>query len=215
MAKQLCTAPDLSYESMYGYPKKHIAGADEVGRGCVAGPVVAGAVILPAKICFETHPWLLEIRDSKLLSPIQREKLAPLIKSFALASAIGVATVAEIDQINIFHAAHLAMTRALADLKIKPQHILIDGKFLPKQETLIAPATAIIKGDMKCLSIAAASVIAKVWRDNYMLELEDQYPGYGFAQHKGYPTPSHADALKKIGVSPVHRRSFKTVSELM
>lgn len=125
---------------------------------------------------------------------------------------MGVATVQEIDEINIFHASHLAMIRAIEKLSIVPDHILIDGKFLPKQG-LPAPATAVVQGDGKCLSIAAASIIAKVWRDQIMVELDQQLPVYGFAQHKGYPTPAHQDALKKHGVTEFHRRSFRTVSD--
>lgn len=209
------SSPSLEYEIRAGYPEKTIAGVDEVGRGCVAGPVVAAALILPPQISFDQHPWLYEIKDSKLLSSATRDKLYPLIQEWALASAVGVATVKEIDTLNIFHASHLAMSRALANLKIQPGHILIDGKFLPKEDSLSAPATAVIKGDLKCLSIAAASVIAKVWRDEHMVDLDQKYPGYGFSKHKGYPTEVHTAALKKIGVSEVHRRSFKTVSVLL
>lgn len=202
--------PDLSYETEVGYPILRVAGADEVGRGCVAGPVVAAALILPPLIDRIAHPWLNEINDSKLLSPASRERLSPLIQSWALSFAIGTATVEEIDQINILNASFLAMERALKSLNPLPQRILVDGKFLPKKP-LCAPATAVIKGDQKCLSIAAASIIAKVWRDQHMTELDLQYPGYGFAQHKGYPTLIHTRALKLKGATRVHRRSFKTV----
>jgi ribonuclease HII len=208
------SAPDLHHESLIGYPKIVVAGADEVGRGCLAGPVVAAAVVLPPKIDFAKDPWLSEVHDSKKLSPAIREKLAPLVQKWALAAEIGYATVEEIDRINIFHASHLAIVRAVKALKTRPQHVLIDGKFLPR-EGLNLPASAVIKGDMKCLSIAAASIIAKVWRDQYMSELETQYPGYGFARHKGYPTSLHAQALKKQGVTPVHRRSFEAVASLV
>lgn len=206
--------PTLKIEQQVGYPKAIIVGTDEVGRGCLAGPVVAGAVALPAKVDYEKDPWLLEIQDSKLLSPETRERLVPLIEKWALSSAIGVASVEEIDRLNIFHASHLAITRAVLALKVKPDHILVDGKFLPKVG-FTAPATAVIKGDMQCLSIAAASVIAKVWRDQQMDQFETRYPGYGFAQHKGYPTPKHKLALQKQGITVVHRRSFKTVAQLL
>jgi ribonuclease HII len=206
--------PTLKYEQQVGYPKAIVVGTDEVGRGCLAGPVVAGAVALPARVDFEKDPWLLEIQDSKLLSPETRARLAPLIENWALSSAIGVATVEEIDKINIFHASHLAITRAVQSLKVRPNHILVDGKFLPKTG-FSGPATAVIKGDMQCLSIAAASVIAKVWRDQQMDQFELRYPGYGFAQNKGYPTPKHKLALKKQGITLVHRRSFKTVAQLL
>lgn len=206
--------PNLEYECQLGYPVVGVAGVDEVGRGCIAGPVVAGAVILPLQIDFKKDPWLLEVDDSKKMTVEQRDRIAPLIEKWALASAIGLATVEEIDQINIFHASHLALIRAVKALSVPPQQILVDGKFLPKQG-FPAPATAVIKGDQKCLSIAAASVIAKVWRDRHMEELHAQFPEYGFSKHKGYPTPQHAQALKNVGVSRVHRRSFKTVSALI
>lgn len=211
--------PSLEYEIQVGYPGNAIAGVDEVGRGCIAGPVVAAAVVLPIQASirgpiYKVKPsWLCEIKDSKLLTPVVREKLSPLIQEWALSYAVGVATVEEIDTINIFHASHLAMARAVAQLSVKPHHLLIDGKYLPQLEGL--SATAIIGGDQKCLSIAAASIIAKVWRDQYMGELDRKYPKYGFARHKGYPTAVHAAALKKFGVSEVHRRSFKTVSTLL
>ncbi len=208
------SGPSLAYEIQVGFPEKWVAGADEVGRGCLAGPVVAAAVILPSRVSFEDHPWLAEINDSKKLSADARERLTPLITKWAAASAVGIATVEEIDQLNIFHASHLAIQRALSSLKIRPKHILIDGKFLPRQK-LVAPATAVIKGDQLCLSIAAASIIAKVWRDSYMFELDSKFPHYGFAQHKGYPTPAHQLALKKNGICEIHRRSFKTVAQLV
>lgn len=206
------TSPDLSYETQVGYPSLILVGADEVGRGCVAGPVVAGAVALPKIIDYNQDPWLEEVNDSKKLTAQARDRLEPLILNWALSSGIGVATVEEIDQINIFHASHLAIIRAIEALKVKPHHILIDGKFLPK-EKLPAPASAVVKGDQKCLSIAAASIIAKVWRDRHMLELDGKFPQYGFAKHKGYPTPAHALALKKNGITKFHRKSFKTVYE--
>ncbi len=178
----------------------------------MAGPVVAAALVLPRVLDFNTSPWLGDIRDSKLLDATARERLAPLIESWAESVQIGVASVEEIDQINIFHASHLAMGRALKGLKTQPGHVLVDGKFLPKNQTEFNfPATAVIKGDQKCLSIAAASIVAKVWRDRYMVELDQQFPMYGFAKHKGYPTEFHAQALKQHGASQVHRRSFRTV----
>jgi ribonuclease HII len=204
--------PTLSFEIQAGYPHKWIAGADEVGRGCLAGPVVAGAVLLPEEIRFDQYPWLAEVNDSKKLSAIQREQLAPLIEGFAKSVGIGVASVLEIDQLNIFHASHLAIRRALEALKLRPHHILVDGKFLPK-DPLVAPASAIVQGDQKCLSIAAASIIAKVWRDRYMQSLAGTFPGYGFAQNKGYPTLSHRQALRKLGLTEIHRRSFRMTSE--
>lgn len=205
--------PTLEEEYRVGYPSLLVAGVDEVGRGCIAGPVVAGAVILPLVVDYESEPWLSEVTDSKELAATVRERLAPKIWAWALSAATGLSTVEEIDKINIFHASHLAMTRAVQGLNVRPQHLLIDGKFLPKQG-LSAPASAIIKGDLRCLSIACASIIAKVWRDHLMEELDQEFPGYGLAQHKGYPTPEHAKALQKLGALRIHRRSFKTVSEV-
>jgi ribonuclease HII len=215
-------SPDLEWELKSGHPQIVVIGVDEVGRGCLAGPVVAGAVALPAEVDLDRNPWLAEIKDSKGLSPEARERLAPLIQDWALSFGIGQASVEEIDKINIYHAAHLAMVRAigaarerLSSLAVarQAQHLLIDGKFLPKQ--LPCPATAIIKGDQKSLSIAAASIIAKVWRDRHMVELDREYPGYGFAVHKGYSTPAHSAALKKQGVCNVHRRTFAPVAALL
>lgn len=204
-------APNLEWEVKLGYPKIAVAGVDEVGRGCLAGPVVAAAVVLPSVIDFELHPWVSRIADSKKLSPEVREYLAPLIERWALKSAVGVASVEEIERLNIHHACHLAMLRAVEE--IKPERILIDGKFIPKEFQNVA--TAIIKGDDKCLSIAAASILAKVWRDRHMAELERRYPGYDFAVHKGYSTPAHQRALKRLGPCEIHRRSFAPVAELL
>ena len=213
--------PHLLEEQRLGYPKLRIAGADEVGRGCLAGPVVGAAVLLPSKIDFSKDPWIAKIKDSKKLSAATREELAPLIQKWARAWAIGVASVQEIDEMNIFHASHLAIVRAIDLLQVKPHHVLIDGKFIPKKSkernaegSLKIPATPVIKGDLQCLSIAAASILAKVYRDQLMLELENEYPGYGFAKNKGYPTRVHTEALLKKGITEHHRRSFKPVSRL-
>ncbi len=209
-------APDLHWETRSGYPKIAVVGIDEVGRGCLAGPVVAAAVILPAVIDHVTDPWVLKIADSKKLTAEMREILTPLIEKWALKWAVGVATVEEIDRINIHHASHLAMMRALEEVRAgynDPLHILIDGKFVPKE--LGRTATAVIKGDDKCLSIAAASVLAKVWRDRHMATLSQRYPGYELESHKGYSTPAHQAALKKLGPSEIHRRSFAPVAALL
>jgi ribonuclease HII len=208
-------APDLEWETRVGYPASLIAGVDEVGRGCLAGPVVAAAVILPAVIDSTTHPWISKIADSKKLTAEAREELAPLISSWALRSGIGVATVEEIDRINIHHACHLAMIRAIEELgpAHQPIHILIDGKFVPKE--LQGRVTAIVKGDDKCLSIAAASILAKVWRDHHMAALDERYPGYDFGVHKGYGTPMHQQALKKLGPCGLHRRSFAPIAAMI
>jgi len=179
-----------------------IAGVDEVGRGPLAGPVVAAAVILDEK-----HP-IIGIADSKTLSPKKRRLLANEIRAHAIAYAFGRAEVDEIDTINIFHASLLAMQRAVLQLPIIPDKVQVDGKFCP---ILPYPTQAIIGGDKTVLAIGAASIIAKVARDEEMCELEILYPGYGFAQHKGYPTAMHLTALKKLGASSIHRRSFKPV----
>lgn len=187
---------------------------DEVGRGCLAGPVVAGAVILPAEFrdFSEASPdWIIAIDDSKRVKPHVRERLVPLIEKWALAFGIGVASVAEIDRLNIYHASHLAMQRALDALSVRPAHVLVDGNVVPKG--LGAKGTAIVKGDQRSVAIAAASILAKVWRDRKMTELDARFPGYGFAVHKGYSTPQHARALGKLGPCEHHRRSFAPVSK--
>jgi ribonuclease HII len=203
---------NLEWETRVGYPRRLVAGCDEVGRGCLAGPVAAGAVLLPRVIDLDRDPWLLEVTDSKKLSADARERLAPLIEGWAESWAVAIASVEEIDEINIYHASHRAMVRAVALLAKKPQHLLVDGNRVPKDFTL--PATPVVKGDLKCLSIAAASILAKVWRDRKMAELDSEYPGYGFAGHKGYPTPQHSRALEKLGPCAVHRRSFGPVAAL-
>jgi ribonuclease HII len=189
-----------------------VAGIDEVGRGCLAGPVVAGAVILPAS--FERGrpglEWLAEVADSKLVDPSTRERLAPLIEGWVADFALGVASVEEIDRINIHHASHLAMERAIRALRLRPERALVDGKHVPKG--LGCPTTAVVKGDQLCLSVACASILAKVWRDRRMRELDALHPGYGFAAHKGYFTPEHQEALRRLGPCAIHRRSFSPVS---
>ena len=211
---QTTYTPTLEWELRLGHPTHAVAGVDEVGRGCLAGPVVAGAVILPATLLGRRKgapEWLSEIDDSKRVKPEDRERLAPLIESWAVAWGIGVASVAEIDRLNIYHASHLAMLRALGALAVAPARILVDGNVVPKG--LSAPGTAVVKGDQRCLSIAAASIVAKVWRDRQMGELHARYPGYGFAEHKGYSTPRHFEALRRLGPCELHRRSFTPISE--
>ena len=203
----------MEWETQAGYPTILVAGVDEAGRGCLAGPVVAAAVIAPKEIDYLNEPWLCLIQDSKVVKPESREELFPLIQKWARASAIGIASVEEIDQLNIYHAAHLAMRRAVESLGVKPAHVLVDGNAIPKGMGI--SATAIVKGDTKCLSIAAASILAKVTRDRLMRDLENQYPGYGFSVHKGYPTPQHVGALRTNGVTVVHRRTFGPVAELL
>ncbi|MCM2279372.1 MAG: ribonuclease HII [Oligoflexia bacterium] len=208
-----CIKPTIEWETVHGHPRLRVVGVDEVGRGCLAGPVVAGAVILPSEIDFSAHPWLSEITDSKELSPQARERLAPLIRSWVLAWGVGEASVEEIDRVNIYHAAHLAMVRAVDALALKPDHALIDGNAIPKG--LKCTSTAIVKGDLQCLSIAAGSIIAKVHRDRLMAQLDARYPGYGFGAHKGYSTPTHARALKSLGACEIHRRSFAPVAAVL
>jgi len=176
-------------------------GCDEAGRGCLAGPVVAAAVILPERFA---HPLL---NDSKQLSESQRELLRPIIEAEALSWGIGVCSPEEIDQLNILQASITAMHRAVDQLVLSPELLLIDGnRFRPYPGI---PHECIVKGDATYRSIAAASILAKTERDHMMLELALQYPGYGFAEHKGYPTPQHRAALAELGPSPVHRLSFR------
>lgn len=181
---------------------RYIAGIDEVGRGPLAGPVVTAAVIL------DPNRPILGLADSKKLTEKRREILADIIKQDALAWAIGRAEPEEIDQLNILQATLLAMKRAVERLSLVPSHALVDGNQAPN---LTCPVTTIIKGDQTEPAIAAASIIAKVYRDKEMILMEEYFPGYGFAKHKGYPTKKHQDALMKLGVSEIHRRSFKPV----
>ena len=176
-------------------------GCDEAGRGCLAGPVVAAAVILPERFA---HPLL---NDSKQLTETQRELLRPIIEAEALSWGIGVCSPEEIDQMNILQASITAMHRAIDQLVLSPELLLIDGnRFRPYPGI---PHECIVKGDATYRSIAAASILAKTERDRLMLELAQLYPGYGFAEHKGYPTPQHRAALAELGPSPVHRLSFR------
>ena len=181
-----------------------MAGVDEAGRGPLAGPVVAAAVIL------DPDQPIPGLADSKTLSELQRESLAGLIKARALAWALGHAEAAEIDEINILQATLLAMRRAVEALSLRPHKVLVDGNRCP---VLTVPVQAIVKGDSKVAAISAASILAKVARDQEMRELDVRYPGYGFARHKGYPTREHLACLERLGASAVHRRSFRTVRE--
>ena len=183
-----------------------VAGVDEVGRGPLCGPVVAASVILnPA------HP-IEGLNDSKKLSEKRREELFDVICQDALAWSLGRADVAEIDELNILHATMLAMQRAVEGLSVKPELAYIDGNRCPK---LSCRAEAIVKGDSRVPEIAAASIIAKVTRDREMLVMDREWPGYGIAGHKGYPTKVHMEALRRLGPAPIHRRSFKPVRELI
>ena len=176
------------------------AGCDEAGRGCLAGPVFAAAVILP-----ETFQNEL-LNDSKQLTEKRRYALRPIIEQEALAWAVGIVTPEEIDRINILKASFLAMHRAVDQLKVRPQHLLIDGnRFTPYPEV---PHTTIVKGDGTYMSIAAASILAKTYRDDYMNELDEQFPVYHWKENKGYPTKAHREAIRQFGITPHHRKSF-------
>jgi len=183
-----------------------IAGVDEAGVGPLAGPVVAGAAILPQGY------KLRELDDSKKLDEAKRDQLAERIKTDAVAWAVGIAEVAEIDRLNIYHASLLAMRRAVEGLNFRPDFVLVDARTIPN---CAAPQRGIIRGDSLSASIAAASVIAKTTRDAIMVELDRRFPGYGLDGHKGYPTPEHVAALRKLGASPIHRRSFRPVREVL
>lgn len=189
-----------------------VAGVDEAGRGPLAGPVMASAVVLDPTFALEEEQRLLAgLTDSKKLSPRKREGfLDVLMSSPAVLVGVGLADVDEIDRLNILQATHLAMRRALDDLPRVPEHVLVDGRSV---KGLGVPSTAIVGGDGKSLSIAAASVVAKVLRDRRMVALDSVYPLYGFARHKGYGSSAHIQALYEYGPAPVHRRSFRPVRE--
>lgn len=182
----------------------YIAGVDEVGRGPLAGPVVTAAVILREPIDGVT--------DSKKLTPLKRKQLSIIIKERALCYAYGRAEVDEIDRLNIHHATLLAMKRAIEALSICPDKVLIDGLYTPQ---VAMPCQAIIKGDSLIAEIGAASILAKVLRDEEMEEMDMLYPGYGFSLHKGYPTAMHREALQDLGPCEIHRRSYAPVAALM
>lgn len=176
------------------------AGCDEAGRGCLAGAVYAAAVILPPDYKNEL------LNDSKKLTEKQRYQLRPIIEKEALAWAVGVVTPQEIDKINILNASFLAMHRALDKLVLRPEYILVDGnRFKPYQSV---PYTTVVKGDGKYLSIAAASILAKTYRDDYMNALHQEYPMYDWLSNKGYPTKKHREAIRRFGTSPYHRMSY-------
>jgi len=182
---------------------RSVAGVDEVGVGPLAGPVVAAAVVLPERVD------LPGLDDSKKLSPAARERLDAAIRDQALCFGIGEVEPAEIDRVNIFHASLEAMRRAVSALVPEPDHLLVDARRIPGIST---PQTAVVHGDALDGSIAAASIVAKVYRDTIMRRLEESHPGYGFARHKGYPTPDHISALRQLGPSTIHRRSFAPVA---
>ena len=182
------------------------AGVDEVGRGPLAGPVIAAAVIL------DPDNPIAGIGDSKKLSDRRRQLLSVLIRKQAIAWAVGRAEAEEIDRLNILQASLLAMRRAVAALPIAAQHVMVDGNYCPE---LACSVQAVVGGDASVAAIGAASIVAKVVRDREMIALDSRYPGYGFARHKGYPTRLHLEALSRLGVSEIHRRSFAPVKRLL
>ncbi len=179
------------------------AGCDEAGRGCLAGPVFAAAVILPENFVCE------QLNDSKKLTEKKRYELRPLIEENAIAWGIGIVTEKEIDEINILQASFLAMHRAVESLLIRPQHLLIDGNRFKPFENI--PHTTIVKGDGKMLSIAAASVLAKTYRDDYMMNIHNEFPMYNWDSNKGYPAKSHREAIKEFGPCKYHRMTFRLI----
>ncbi|MBY0135725.1 ribonuclease HII [Paracoccus yeei] len=201
------SGPDYTLEQdaiLHG--ARHVAGVDEVGRGPLAGPVTAAAVILDIR-CIPDG-----LDDSKKLTPSRRALLAEAIMA-RCDWAVAHASVEEIDRLNILRASHLAMCRALAGLRRRPCVALIDGNMLPRDLDL--PGQAVVGGDARCLSIAAASIIAKVFRDRIMVDLAQQHPGYGWDVNAGYPTPAHRQALLDLGITPYHRRSFAPVHNIL
>ncbi|HHB93418.1 MAG TPA: ribonuclease HII [Thioploca sp.] len=183
-----------------------IAGVDEVGRGCLAGAVIAAAVIL------DINKPIAGLADSKILTEKKREILAQQIQQQALAVAFGRSEADEIDRVNILQASLLAMQRAVEKLSIKPDKVLVDGKYCPK---VTCEVEAIIKGDQTVAAISAASIIAKVARDQEMRNIDSIYPGYGFKSHKGYPTKFHRQALQTLGITPIHRKTFAPVQKIL
>ena len=197
--------PTLEFEiPLWNSGFRHVAGIDEAGRGPLAGPVAAAAVILPVDPYVEIT--LSGVRDSKQMTASQRTYWADCLKEIALAYGIGFGSVQEIDAEGILPATYLAVWRALADLSLQPDHILLDYIHLPG---FLGPQTSLVKGDARCLSIASASVLAKTARDKLLCDLDNQYPGYGFARHKGYGTFEHLQALQQLGPCPIHRMSFR------
>ena len=188
----------------------HIAGVDEAGRGPLAGPVVAAAVVLPQRwLGAGLDERLRDLNDSKQLTEAQRENYFAILTAHPeIRFAIAVVDAETIDRINILQATHRAMNEALAQLSPPPEHVLVDGRPV---KTMRFPQTALVKGDAKSYSIAAASVLAKVTRDRMMLEFHARHPGYGFAEHKGYGTPQHLAAIEKLGACAIHRRSFAPI----
>ena len=198
-------APDLSFEqALWTAGVQYVAGIDEAGRGALAGPVAAAAIIFPADR--QLADRLVGVRDSKQMTPAERGEWAVRLPILSLTQAVGFASAQEIDEIGIVPATRLAVQRALAQLSINPEHLLIDYLRLPDTEL---PQTALVKGDQRSLSIAAASILAKTARDKVLCQIDKEFPGYGFAAHKGYGTAAHRQTILTSGYSAVHRRSFR------
>ena len=202
--------PDFAFERrLWRHLANFVAGVDEAGRGPLAGPVVAAAVILPPNLT-GSEPWLQYLDDSKKLSQARRERAAEIAHEHALAVGVGMVGPEDIDRMGIGHAALAAMLLAVDQLNLKPGHLLLD--FIHVRECPYTYDT-IVKGDSRSYSIAAASNVAKVTRDRLMVEAEETYPGYHFARHKGYPTKAHVERLNELGPCPIHRRSFAPVAQ--
>ena len=212
MKPETLMVPDLVEElTLYSAGYTRVAGLDEVGRGAWAGPVCAAAVVLPLNRP-DLPELLAGVRDSKQLSPAQRERLFPLILRAADAVGVGWATPAEVDERGIVPATQQAMARAVKKLDGRADALLVDYVRLPD---LDLPQRALPKADVHCLSVAAASIVAKVTRDQLMVALEQDYPGYGFARHKGYGTRQHREALARLGPLPIHRKSWRPVRDML
>ena len=197
----------MSKSGLLSFYKKDTleAGCDEAGRGCLAGPVFAAAVILPENFRNDL------LNDSKKLTEKQRYQLRPVIEKEALAWAVEMIPNAQIDELNILNASFLAMNKAVEKLKVKPEHLLIDGnRFRPQHKI---PFTCMVKGDGRFFSIAAASVLAKTYRDDFMLKIHDEFPHFAWDKNKGYPTKKHRTAIKRYGITPYHRLSFRLLDE--
>ena len=201
-------ANDSEESALIALGYSYVAGIDEVGRGPLAGPVVAGLVVFPPGI---KGRWLRSVRDSKLLSRKEREDVLPRIMDTCLAAETGMSSVQEIDEIGIVPATRLAVSRALGSMPLLPQYLLVDALDLPDVDI---PQKSIVHGDARCLSIAAASIVAKVERDRLMTEADQKYPGYSFASNKGYASAEHLRALESLGPCEIHRLSFAPVSQM-
>ena len=192
-------------EALHRQGFRYVAGVDEAGRGPLAGPVTAGAAVF---VAYPSEDWAERVRDSKQMTARARESVMPAIRASAVASAVGTADHHEVDNVGIVEATRLAMRRAIDKLSVRPDFVLIDAIDLPDVEV---PQKSITRGDSTCFSIAAASILAKVYRDLLMTRADRSYPGYGFNSNKGYPSAAHIEALRRLGPCPIHRRSFAPV----